>query len=293
METTTVYRDEKAGELLGLSRVRSITQDDSHTFCTPDQINEILTMLVNIVTEFYGTIGMDLRVRLSFKSDEGMYLGDDKLWDKAQKIIKDVVEKAKLDYDIAPGEAAFYGPKIDFMGKDSLGRELQLATPQLDFVQPERFGLKYTAEDGSEKTPVMIHFAMLGSIERFLAAYIEHSMGRFPVWLAPEQVRLLSVNQDKEVVDFANSIKELGDSRGLRIEVDVDNESVGKKIRQAEVYKVPYTIVIGEQEVKTKQVKPRIREDLKVGKEEKSYTVEEFINAIHKESTQRVSKSSI
>src|ERR1019366_515406 len=178
METTTVYRDEKAGELLGLSRVRSITQDDSHGFCTPDQIKDVMTKLVEIVQEFYSVINLPLKVRLSFRDDSDGFLGDKQLWEHAQGIIREVVETAGLEYYIAEGEAAFYGPKIDFMATDALGRELQVATPQLDFVQPERFGLKYTDEDGKEKTPVMIHFALMGSIERFLAAYIEHVAGR-------------------------------------------------------------------------------------------------------------------
>lgn len=167
METTTVYRDEKAGELLGLSRVRSITQDDSHTFCRPDQIDEIMSNLVGIVQEFYTVLNLPLKVRLSFRDNSDGYLGDRKLWDKAQNNLLAVVKKADLQYYIAEGEAAFYGPKIDFMATDALGRELQVATPQLDFVQPERFGLKYTDESGKEATPVMIHFALMGSIERF------------------------------------------------------------------------------------------------------------------------------
>ncbi|HUP26342.1 MAG TPA: threonine--tRNA ligase, partial [Candidatus Limnocylindrales bacterium] len=186
METTTDYRDEKGGELIGLARVRAITQDDSHTFCTPEQIEDVIKMLVNIVQDFYKVLNLPLKVRLSFRDDSDAYLGDLALWDKAQSILRKIVEETGLEYYEGIGEAAFYGPKIDFMGQDAMGRELQLATPQLDFVQPERFGLTYVDQDGAEKTPVMVHFALLGSIERFLAAYIEHTAGRFPVWLAPE-----------------------------------------------------------------------------------------------------------
>lgn len=293
METTTVYRDEKAGEMLGLARVRAITQDDSHVFCLPEQITEVLTSLVDVVSEFYKTIGMDLKARLSFRGDSDSYLGDKALWDKAQKIIQKVVESAKLDYKIGIGDAAFYGPKIDFMGTDSLGRELQLATPQLDFVQPARFGLKYADEDGTEKTPVMIHFALMGSIERFLAVYIEHVKGRFPVWLAPEQARLLTINQDKKTLDFADMLKQQADELGLRVTIDSDSQSVGKKIRSAEMYKVPYALVIGSQEIETNKVKPRIREDLQKSKTEPVCTVDEFLKALKKEATTRSKQSSL
>jgi threonyl-tRNA synthetase len=293
METTTVYRDEKAGELMGLARVRAITQDDSHVFCKPDQINEVLSTLVKIVQEFYQTIGMELKVRLSFRDESPSYLGDRQLWDKSENIIKEVVESAGLDYFIAKGEAAFYGPKIDFVAKDALGRDLQLATPQLDFVQPERFGLKYVDEDGSEKTPVMIHFALMGSIERFLSVYIEHSMGRFPVWLAPEQTRVITVNQEDATVKFAEELIKKAEVLNLRFTIDNSNESVGKKIRAAELYKVPYTIVIGQQEIESSKLKPRIRDDIKNSDNENSYSIDDFLGLVGKESEERLSKSTL
>jgi threonyl-tRNA synthetase len=293
METTTVYRDEKAGELMGLSRVRSITQDDSHTFCSPEQIDEVLTTLVNITQEFYKTVGMDLKVRLSFRGGSPSYLGKPELWDRAQAIIKEVVEKAGLEYFIAEGDAAFYGPKIDFVAKDSLGRNLQLATPQLDFVQPERFGLKYADEDGSEKTPVMIHFALLGSIERFLAAYIENSVGRFPVWLAPEQVRLITVNQEDKTIQFADKIAKQAKQADIRLTIDNSNESVGKKIRNSELMKVPYTVVIGEKEIETGDLVPRIRKDLVSEEKNQTYKFDQFIETVVNETKSRASKSSI
>ena len=292
METTTDYRDEKAGELIGLARVRSITQDDSHTFCTPEQIDECISSLVGIVKEFYETLGMNLKARLSFRDESDKYLGDKDLWDKAQGILKNIVEKSGLEYYIGEGEAAFYGPKIDFMGSDALGRELQLATPQLDFVQPERFGLKYTDEDGQEKTPVMIHFALMGSIERFLAAYIENSKGRFPVWLAPEQIRVITVNQEEETVRFANELKEKALGYNLRIEVDNSNESVGKKIRSSEMMKIPYTLVIGEKEISSGRVSPRIREDLKNGPDIE-LPKEDFIHKLAHESENRANVSTL
>jgi threonyl-tRNA synthetase len=293
METTTVYRDEKAGELMGLSRVRAITQDDSHTFCRSDQIDEVIEMMIKVVQEFYTTIGLDLRFRLSFRDDSPNYLGEPELWDKSQNIMKEIVEKLNLKYVEGKGEAAFYGPKIDFMADDSMGRELQLATVQLDFVQPERFNLKYADEDGSEKTPVMIHLAIMGSIERFLAAYIEHSMGRFPVWLSPEQVRVITVNQEDATVNYAESIVKKADTLGLRFSLDNSNESVGKKIRSAELYKVPYTVVIGNQEIESGNLKPRIRDDLKTSETEKEYPIDEFLNSINKENSDRLTKSSL
>ncbi len=293
METTTVYRDEKAGELQGLSRVRSITQDDSHTFCRPDQINEILANLVDIVQEFYTVLDLPLKVRLSFRDNTDGYLGDAKLWAEAQSIIKEVVESAGLSYYIAEGEAAFYGPKIDFIATDALGRELQVATPQLDFVQPKRFGLVYIDEAGKEVTPVMIHFALMGSIERFLAAYIEHTAGKFPVWLAPEQVRLITVNQEPNTLELANEISQQAFQLGLRVTTDNMNESVGKKIRHAEIMKVPYTIVLGEKEIASKEVTPRIRKDIAVGGDLLTIDINEFLKTVANEAKSRVIKTSL
>jgi threonyl-tRNA synthetase len=293
METTTVYRDEKAGEMLGLARVRSITQDDSHTFCRPDQIKEVMGTLVGIVHEFYAAVGLPLKVRLSFRDNSDNYLGNAKLWERAQHTLQEVVEEAGLEYYEGIGEAAFYGPKIDFMVTDALGRELQVATPQLDFIQPERFGLKYADKDGSEKTPVMIHFALLGSIERFLAAYIEHTAGRFPIWLAPEQIRLITVNQEQQTVAFADEMKAQAQKLGLRVHIDNTNESVGKKIRAAEVVKVPYSIVIGEKEIGTKQVAPRIRQDMVVIDAPVTLGAEEFLKTVVNEAKGRVLKTSL
>ena len=293
METTTDYRDEKAGELLGLARVRAITQDDSHTFCRPDQIHGVMSNLVEIVREFYAVLDLPLKVRLSFRDDSDNYLGDAKLWKEAQKIIREVVEAAGLEYYVAEGEAAFYGPKIDFIATDAMGRELQVATPQLDFVQPERFGLEYTDEDGQEKTPVMVHFALMGSIERFLAVYIEHTAGKFPVWVAPEQVRLITVNQEGPTVGFAGKVAAQAKELGLRLTVDNSNESVGKKIRAAELAKVPYTVVIGEKEIANNEVVPRVRKDMAVRTEAASLGIEQFLKTVAHEAKSRVLKTSI
>lgn len=279
METTTDYRDEKAGELLGLSRVRCLTQDDSHTFCQPQQIEDIFGQLIDATMEFYNTLGMKLRARLSFRDPQSpdKYLGEPALWQQAQDIILHIAKKTKLDYFVAEGEAAFYGPKIDFMATDALGREWQLATPQLDFVQPKRFGLTYTDEHGKDQTPVMIHYAMMGSIERFLSVYVEHTAGNFPVWLAPTQVQLLPVGETHVQVchTLANEMRELG----IRAEVDAANESVGYKIRRASQMKVPYLLVIGDKEMKS----PRWQVKLRGQKEPVKITKKKFLAAVVEE----------
>lgn len=294
LETTTVYRDEKSGELGGLSRVRAITQDDSHVFCRPDQIKDEINGLLSAASELYRTVGMKLRVRLSYRDETDAYIGDMKLWESAQKQLLDAVVDNSLDYYEEEGEAAFYGPKIDFMASDAIGREHQVATVQLDFIQPERFELEYVAEDGARKMPVMIHSTLLGSVERFLSVYIEHTAGKFPVWLAPEQLRIIQVKDSDEIDAFVDEVAILCRERGVRIEIDRSNESVGKKIRNVELMKVPYSIVVGEKELETKQVTPRVRTDLAVeGRVEKTYPLENFIASIVHEAKGRVQKSSL
>jgi threonyl-tRNA synthetase len=259
METTTIYRDEKAGELNGLSRVRSATQDDGHSFCTPEQIEQVYGELIDIVKTFYKTVGMPLRARLSYRDPKTpeKYLGDIDLWEKAQNILLDIAKKHELDYYIAEGEAAFYGPKIDFMGMDAIGREWQVATPQLDFVQPSRFGLTYTDADGQEKTPVMIHFALMGSIERFLSVYIEHTAGAFPTWLAPVQVMMIPIS-DKHL-EYAKKVQAELMAVDVRVEVDERSETMQSKIRDAQLQKIPYMLVVGDKEIEAKAVAVRKR----------------------------------
>ena len=293
LETTTIYRDEKSGELGGLNRVRSATQDDSHAFVRHDQIEQQIHDLLAAANELYATVGMTLRVRLSYRDDSEAYLGSQELWTSAQAQLKNAVIANNLEYFEQEGEAAFYGPKIDFMVADAIGREHQLSTVQLDFVMPERFELEYTAEDGSMQRPVMIHCALLGSIERFLSVYIEHTAGKFPVWLAPEQVRFITVNQEEETITFADKIRRQAKMLGLRVTVDNSNESVGKKIRAAELWKVPYTVVLGEKEIGGAELLPRIRNDLAVSEDTKSYTPEEFLKTIANEAKSRVSKTSL
>ncbi|MCL2280972.1 threonine--tRNA ligase [Candidatus Saccharibacteria bacterium] len=294
LETTTDYRDEKSGELGGLSRVRALTQDDSHIFCRQDQIETEINILMNAVDQLYKTVGMKLRVRLSYRDDSDAYLGDVKLWESAQKQLKDAVVTAGLDFYEQEGEAAFYGPKIDFMATDAIGREHQLATAQLDFVQPERFELEYSTENGNIARPVMIHCALLGSIERFLSVYIEHTAGKFPIWCAPEQLRIITVNDNKNVVDFATKLNEAAFENGIRTTIDDSNNSIGKKIRVAETWKVPYSVVIGEKEVESGKLPLRIRADLVANNAAKHvYTSEEIIKSITNEARSRVSKSSL
>lgn len=293
MENATVYRDEKSGELHGLSRVRSITMDDNHAFVREDQIEEVVSALIDAQREMYAALDMKLSFRLSYRDESDGYLGDEQLWDSAQAQIKKLAEANDLDYYEAEGEAAFYGPKIDCMAHDSLGREWQVATVQLDFVQPERFGLSYIAEDGGSKRPVMIHAALLGSLERFLSVYIEHVAGRFPVWLAPEQIRIVTVNQEDDTVAFAESVAEKAKEKGLRVELDNTSESVGKKIRSAEVSKVPYTLVIGQKEVESGKVMPRIRKDIEVQEKNDSISVDEFLGTVANEAKSRVTHTSM
>ncbi len=293
MENAGDYRDEKTGELHGLSRVRSFTQDDSHAFVREDQIKQVAGELVEAANHMYDVFGMELAFRLSFRDDGEGYLGDPALWEKAQQQIVELAQENNLDYYVEEGEAAFYGPKIDFMATDAIGRQWQVATVQLDFVQPERFGLEYATQDGGTARSVMVHCALLGSLERFLSVYIEHTAGRFPVWCAPEQVRVLSVNQEPATVEFADNLQRTGKELGLRIGVDNTNESVGKKIRAAEMWKVPYTLVIGEKEVGGGELTPRIRKDLVVHEDVRSYTAEEFLKTVANEAKSRVSKTSL
>ena len=267
LETTTDYRDEKTGELGGLNRVRSLTQDDSHVFCRPDQIEQEINALLASARELYEEIGMKLRVRLSYRDDSDGYLGAPDLWDKAQAQLKSAVEANELDFFEQDGEAAFYGPKIDFMATDAIGREHQVATVQLDFVQPERFGLEYATQDGGSERPVMIHCALLGSIERFLSVFIEHTAGWFPFWIAPEQIRILTINDS--VAAYVSDITKVLDETTLmkpikfneiRYTIDDRNESLGKKIREATTWKIPVQLIVGPKDMEARVVSVRTRQ---------------------------------
>lgn len=264
LETTTDYRDEKTGELGGLNRVRSLTQDDSHVFCREDQIEQEIDNLLAAARELYSTIDMKLRVRLSYRDESEGYLGDLAIWESAQAQLKSAVIKNELEYFEQDGEAAFYGPKIDFMATDAIGREHQVATVQLDFVQPGRFGLEYTDEKGEAQTPVMIHCALLGSIERFLSVFIEHTAGWFPLWAAPEQLRILTINDT--INDYVDEIRAVLSGvvlmqplkyNELRFTVDDRNESLGKKIREAATAKIPVQLIVGPKDKDAREVSVR------------------------------------
>ena len=267
LETTMVYRDERKGELGGLSRVRAITQDDSHVFCTEDQIGDIFGELIESAKDLYEKVDMKLRLRLSFRDDGDGYIGTKEMWKKAESSIQKMADKYKMDYFVGLGEAAMYGPKMDFMAVDALGREWQLATVQLDYAQPERFGLEYIAEDGTKKRPVMVHCALIGSIERFMSVFIEHTAGWFPFWCAPEQVRILTVNDKvtdyvKEVTDVLSGVvlDEPIKRNDLRFIVDDSADSLGKKIRRATEMKIPCVLVVGPKDAENKTVAVRLRD---------------------------------
>ncbi len=267
LETTMVYRDERKGELGGLSRVRAITQDDSHVFCTENQIGDIFGELIESAKDLYAKINMKLKLRLSFRDNGDGYIGTPEMWAKAEGAIKEMADKFEMDYFIGEGEAAMYGPKMDFMAVDAIGREWQLATVQLDYALPARFKLEYTDADGSKKTPIMIHCALVGSIERFMSVYIEHTAGWLPMWCAPENVRILTVNN--QTTDYVSEITNILETVELnqvlphgkiRYSVDDSADSLGKKIRRATELKIPTVLIVGPKDAEEKVVSVRLRD---------------------------------
>jgi threonyl-tRNA synthetase len=272
--TTMVYRDEQSGELAGLSRVLSITQDDAHVFCRPDQVEAEMEAIWEIVETFYKKFDFKLEPRLSFwdPNHKEKYLGDSELWVKAQAEIQALAER-KLGRKLTPalGEAAFYGPKLDFMATDSLGREWQVATIQLDMNLPNRFDLTFVNDSGHHEQVVMIHAAIMGSIERFMSILIEHYAGDFPAWLAPVQVVVLPISEKH--VDYAAVVVDQLKAAAIRIELDDSNESLGKRIRQAEKQKVPYILVVGAKEEEQKTISVRSRSN----PEQETQTIADFI----------------
>ncbi|PCI28221.1 threonine--tRNA ligase [Candidatus Wolfebacteria bacterium] len=283
MESTMVYRDEQAGELLGLSRVRSITQDDGHVFCTPDQIKTEVKNIVSVINDFYTSVDMlkpgqywvSLSVRDPKTPEE--YLGDGSKWDAAEAALEEIAKEENLPYKRVEGEAAFYGPKLDFQFTDAIGREWQLGTAQLDFQMPERFGLEYTDSDGERKTPVMIHRAVAGSLERFMAVMIEHFAGNFPLWLAPTQVSVIPIGDDH--VEFAQKIHSALTEKGLRADINITNDGFGKKVRKAKKFKIPYFLIIGDKEVADGNITVESRDDGNLGR----MTIEEIVEKLSKE----------
>ena len=246
-----LYRDEKPGELAGLTRIRSFCQDDGHCFCREDQIKDEFKAVLAVINEALNTYGMNYFVRLSLWDPEHpeKYLGDAAVWEKSQAMLKEILESNKMDYKIGVGEAAIYGPKMDIITKDSLGREWQISTIQLDFIMPQRFGLTYVDQEGREVAPVMIHRAIVGSPERFMGILIEHYAGAFPVWLAPVQVKVLSVGENH--IDFCKKLAGELKAVGIRAEADIADETLGNKIRKAAGEKIPYTLVAGDKELES------------------------------------------
>lgn len=247
-EFGTVYRYEQSGELSGLSRVRGFTQDDAHIYCTHDQLKDELVNAIDLTQLVFKTFGMPVKTRLSFRDPNipEKFAGAPDMWDQAEKEIKEVADAIRLDYSIGIGEAAFYGPKFDFIVKDALGRQWQLGTVQVDYVMPERFGLEYTGPDNKKYRPVIIHRAPFGSMERFISILIEHFAGNFPVWLAPVQAMIIPISDDQ--IQKAEEVRRWLESSDIRVDVDARNEKMGYKIREAELKKIPYCLVIGERE---------------------------------------------
>jgi threonyl-tRNA synthetase len=278
-EPATVYRDEKSGELSGLTRVRSITQDDGHLFCRVSQIKDEVKTISGIIKEFYATMGMldKYWVSLSVRGDDrSKYLGTDENWHAAESALEEAAKADGLPYRRIEGEAAFYGPKLDFMFKDAIGRQWQLATIQCDFNLPERFDLSFVNEKGERDRPVVIHRAISGSLERFMGVLIEHFAGKFPVWLSPVQATILPVSE--KFADYGKKTHEALLSAGIRTELADANESLGKRIREAEIMKVPYIIVVGEKETTNGTINVRDRKG-----EEKEIAIAEFVKKIERE----------
>ena len=279
-ETTMVYRDEQSGELSGLSRVRSITQDDAHVFCRKNQIEEEVFAVWDIIDAFYKAFGFTLQVRLSTHDSEHMekYLGTAEIWKDAETQLAGLIKKRGItEYIDGKGEAAMYGPKIDFIAHDSIGRVLQVATIQLDFNMPENFKLFCINEKGEKESVVMIHCAIMGSIERFMATLIEHLAGNFPLWLSPTQVRVLPITDDH--LNFALEVTERLKTAGVRAELDNSRDGLGKKVRNAKVEKLPYWIVVGAKEIKTKKIALEHREKGQL----EQMSIEETIEKLQKE----------
>ena len=287
MESTMQYRDEKPGEIGGLTRVRAITVDDGHIFCRVDQIKEEAKNIGLIIQKFYSSLGMygNHWVSLSLRDSEHPenYIGDDEDWKQAEQMLQEVSDELNLDAKRMEGEAAIYGPKLDYMFKDSTGKERQLATIQIDFAMPKRFKLTYTDNEGKDTNPVIIHRAILGSYERFLSILIEHFGGAFPLWLSPVQVMVLPIS-DKHI-DYANRFieKALEQNPNARIEIDDRSESVGKKIREAATQKIPYLLVVGDKEIEANSVAVRARGDQDLG----VMKAEEFIKKLNDEITNK------
>ncbi|CCZ09416.1 MULTISPECIES: threonine--tRNA ligase [Culturomica] len=279
-EFGTVYRYEQSGELHGLTRVRGFTQDDAHLFCTPDQLKEEFMKVIDIIFIIFKALNFTeftAQVSLRDPKDREKYIGTDENWEKAERAIIEAAAEKGLKTTVELGEAAFYGPKLDFMIKDAIGRKWQLGTIQVDYNLPERFQLEYTGADNQKHRPVMIHRAPFGSMERFVAVLIEHTGGKFPLWLAPDQAVILTVSEKSN--DYARKLSELLNNSDIRTVLDDRNEKIGRKIRDNELKKIPYLLVVGENEARENKVSVRRQGQGDLG----SMTVDEFIEMIHSE----------
>ena len=279
-EFGTVYRYEKSGELHGLTRVRSFTQDDAHIFCRADQVKGEFLRVMDIIQAVFSIFNfenVEAQISLRDPNDKVKYIGSDEVWAESEQAIIDACKEKGLDAKIEYGEAAFYGPKLDFMVKDAIGRRWQLGTIQVDYNLPQRFKLEYTAEDNSKQTPVMVHRAPFGSLERFTAVLIEHTAGHFPLWLTPEQVAILPISEKYN--DYANTVCKYFEEKGVRAQVDDRNEKIGRKIRDNELKRVPYMVIVGEQE----QAEGLVSMRKQGGGEQATMKMEEFAERINAE----------
>ena len=279
-EFGTVYRYEKSGELHGLTRVRSFTQDDAHIFCRADQVKGEFLRVMDIIQAVFSIFNfenVEAQISLRDPNDKMKYIGSDEVWAESEQAIIDACKEKGLDAKIEYGEAAFYGPKLDFMVKDAIGRRWQLGTIQVDYNLPQRFKLEYTAEDNSKQTPVMVHRAPFGSMERFTAVLIEHTAGHFPLWLTPEQVAILPISEKYN--DYANTVCKYFEEKGVRAQVDDRNEKIGRKIRDNELKRVPYMVIVGEQE----QAEGLVSMRKQGGGEQATMKMEEFAERINAE----------
>jgi threonyl-tRNA synthetase len=295
-EHAGLYRYELSGTLTGLIRMRGpITQNDSHIYVAPEQVEEEFLSVLQLFQEVYSETGIeDYWFRLSLPDfSKEKYAGDRERWEWAGEVIRRALQRSGAKFVEELDEAAFYGPKVDVQIRNVLGKEDSIATVQLDIVVPERMGLKYVDSEGNEQRPLVIHKSIMGAFERFMAYLLEQTAGKLPVWLAPEQVRVVTVNQEQPTVDFANKLAEQARELGLRLYVDNDNESVGKKIRASELMKVPYTVVVGEKEIQSGQVQPRIRKDLEVSEQHEAHDAQDFLKTVANEAKSRVNKTSL
>lgn len=284
-ELGLVHRHEKSGTLHGLMRVRAFTQDDAHLFMTPDQIEDEVSGIIRLIDRIYRAFGFRYRVELSTRPENSM--GDVEDWNRAESVLQKVLEDLGTDYRINPGDGAFYGPKIDFHIEDAIGRGWQCGTIQLDFQMPQRFNLEYTGSDGAKHRPIVVHRTALGAIERFIAILIEHYGGKFPFWLSPEQVRILSISQQNSA--YAEEVVKQLRNQGFRAELDIRDEKIGYKIREAQLAKVPYMLVVGDREAEYKTLSVRSRDEGNIG----SLSIEEFVDKVRKLNSTRYDAAAV